>query len=871
MADQAPRPIGVTSPLGDNVLLLSRMSGNEELGRLFRYDLELLSEKGDLKLDDILGQLMTVRLEYDEDKQRFFNGHVAEFRQLGASGRYYRYQAVLRPWLWFLTRTSDCRIFPDKKKAKTAPVPDIIKEVFREHGFTDFEDALQGEYKPWEHCVQYRETDFNFVSRMMEQEGIYYFFKHEDGKHILVLCDDYNSHEATEGYDTIPYFPPGGSDARERDHIWEWNFGRVIQPGLYAVNDFDFMRPTASLEFKSQIAREHTQAEYEMYDYPGEFVEAADGEKSDKDGNDDIKAAYEKTAKMRIEELHSQFEVCRGVSNARGLTTGALFSLDGYMREDQDREYLIVSANYELKGDVFGTEGSDAGEVYICTIGAIDAKQPFRSARITPKPMIQGPQTAIVTGQSGETVYTDQYGRAKVQFHWDRYGQNNEESSCWVRVSQNWAGPNWGGMFLPHIGQEVIVEFLEGDPDRPIITGRVYNEDNMPPLKLPDQKYISIVRDHYGNQIMMDGTPDDESLTLFSPSQGSALVLGKSLKKITQSSEFSATYGDTDSFHFGNKSSTVAGSSTSTVKGSSYSFKTGTSVALENTTSFSAFLGVKGSVMVGGEFSFTLGWKYSFGLAREFKYTKGDYKRTAKEDIILDSAKNVVLCGGADDNTMLRSNNSTISMSFGKAKGGRDMSAIDKGTKWATALSAAALAIPAVVEGASHWGLGKAIAGRPKKQEGTGENKKIYIEEDEKDIRDAAGRHSGIMESNWIGLLATMAAVKGSSVDSPSHESVTSQIILEDGKLYIWAGAPDSNDVLITMVGDKKKLIIESQGEVEIYGKNKISLISDTEIVLDAPTLTPKGGWKGTGNEVQAKGSAGGKSGKAPDPPKAKE
>ena len=485
---QTERLATVTSTLGKDVLLFRRMKAHEALGRMFRFDLELVSKESDIKFEDAIGQPMTVELQLGGDKSRFFSGLVTRFAQVGTSGRLAKYEVTLRPWLWFLTRTSDCRIFPKKEEAKKMSAPKIIMEVFREHGFTDFEDHLQESYKDREHCVQYRESDYDFVMRLMEDEGIYFYFRHEKDKHFLVLCDSYSSHDKISGYEKVPYFPRGNKEARERDHLFEWNICKTVQTGICALSDFDFELPKKNLEVKSSVGREHSHSKFEAYDYPGGYVDPADGEKDGKQNDKDLKEAYEKFAKTRIEERQARHEELRGAGNARGLTAGALFELTDHPRKDQGgREYLIVSVSHDVRGDDFASGGGEGegGEPYSCSIKAIDAKQPYRPARVTAKPVIRGPQTAIVVGKQGEEIWTDQYGRVRVQFHWDRYGESDEKSSCWVRVAQAWAGKQWGGIHIPRMGQEVIVEYLEGDPDRPIITGSVYNGDNLPPYELP--------------------------------------------------------------------------------------------------------------------------------------------------------------------------------------------------------------------------------------------------------------------------------------------------------------------------------------------------------------------------------------------------
>jgi type VI secretion system secreted protein VgrG len=500
---QKHRIIAVNSTLGEDVLLFGQMTFREQLSQLFECELQLFSEKTDIKLADVLGTNMTVRLAMPyQQGTRYFNGFVTRFSYQGTRGlRYGVYQAELRPWLWFLTRTSDCRIFQNKK------VPDIIKDIFREQGFTDFKDKLNGNYRIWDYCVQYRETDFNFVSRLMEKEGIYYYFEHENGKNILVLADGISSHGEFSKYETVPFFPPDAHDRRERDCLSEWFIDQAVQPGAYVLNDYDFTAPRKSLRAVLNKPKNHALAGFEMYDHPGKFTELADG------------TTY---SKIRLEELQAEHEIAHGRGNAAGLAVGYLFSLTHCPRDDQNRKYLITSAIHHLESDEYESFAGFgiSGKPYQGEITAIDAKQPYRAPCRTPKPVVQGPQTAVVVGPVGEEIYTDQYARVKCQFHWDRYGEANESSSCWIRVSQLWAGKQWGAMNIPRIGQEVIVDFLEGDPDQPIVTGRVYNGINKPPYDLPAKATTSTLKSNSSkggagfNEIRLDDTKGSEQLFL---------------------------------------------------------------------------------------------------------------------------------------------------------------------------------------------------------------------------------------------------------------------------------------------------------------------------------------------------------------------
>ncbi|ANI63304.1 type VI secretion system tip protein VgrG [Pseudomonas sp. B21-017] len=461
---QLSRLAKITSPLGPDVLLLKDMGGDEELGRLFNYELQLHSLDNAIDLNQLLGKPMCLSLQLDGGGERHFHGIVARCSQNVDQGQFASYQVTLRPWLWLLTRTSDCRIF------QNLTIPQIIKQVFRDLGFSDFEDTLSRPYREWEYCVQYRETSFDFVSRLMEQEGIYYFFRHEQGRHVLVLADAYGAHANVPGYASVPYYPKN-EQQRERDHIYDWHLAQQVQPGSLELNDYDFQRPGARIDVRSAMPRPHTAGDYPLYDYPGTYVQSEDGEH------------YARTRIEALQTLHEQVELA---GNARGLGSGHLFSLTGFSRQDQNREYLIVGARYHIDQESLETSGGVASAQFESSLTCIDAQQSYRPLPNTHRPIVKGPQTALVVGPKGEEIWTDQFGRVKVHFYWDRHDQSNENSSCWIRVSQSWAGKNWGSMQIPRIGQEVIVSFLEGDPDRPIITGRVYNAEQTVPYDLPE-------------------------------------------------------------------------------------------------------------------------------------------------------------------------------------------------------------------------------------------------------------------------------------------------------------------------------------------------------------------------------------------------
>jgi type VI secretion system secreted protein VgrG len=455
----------VVTSLGE-ALLFNRLEGSDGLSRNGEYRVTVLSRRGDIQADELLGRSVSTVVTTPRGSEREFNGLAVGFYQAGQQGRYHQYLIVVRPWTWLLTRTSDCRIFQEKT------VRDIISVVLADHPYADFEFQLTGSYSPWTYCVQYRETDFNFLARLMEQEGMHFFFRHQGGKHTLVIADGAQAHEAAGFYDTLPYIEPEASRARQDEGVREWSHGSEIQPTRFIQRDFNFEKPRADMQADARPARplkhDHAAA-FEVFDYPGEYEDRSEGQR---------------LATVRMEEMRYQFDVFNGESNAAGLATGRLFRLSDHPRDDQNQEYLIVGADYHVEESPPESEIART-ELFSIRFRAIPSAQSFQPPRLTPKPIVQGPQTAIVVGKAGEEIHTDKYGRVKVQFHWDRYGKKDENSSCWIRVSHPWAGQNWGMIAIPRTGQEVIVEFLEGDPDRPIITGRVYNADQMPPYALP--------------------------------------------------------------------------------------------------------------------------------------------------------------------------------------------------------------------------------------------------------------------------------------------------------------------------------------------------------------------------------------------------
>jgi type VI secretion system secreted protein VgrG len=610
------------SPLADQ-LLFHHMEVEEELGRPFKYDLTLLSERGDLVLGDLLGQVVTIELDLPgttptpNDGIRYFNGYVTRFSRQGAHRKYHVYSATVRPWLWLLTQTSNCRIFQEKT------VPDIIKEVFRGHGLTDFQESLTSDYSPREYVVQYRETDFNFVNRLMEHEGIYYFFKHEAAKHTLVLADSSDAHATVKGYETIPYIRPGTLQQALPDHIDDWEISQQIEPGTVILNDFNFRTPKASLLSKRSAPNAHAKADFEDYDYPGNFLKGSEGE------------VY---ANLRLEELNARYQRTRGSSNARGMTVGSLFETANLPIDSDNGEYLLLASTMTIEGPDYESQGGrPEGELFRCSFVAIDSKCPFRPERSTPRPTVSGLQTATVVGQSGEEIWTDEYGRVKVQFHWDREGQRDQNSSCWVRVAQVWAGAQWGAMHIPRIGQEVIVGFLEGDPDQPIITGRVYNAVNMPPYTLPDKKTQSGIKSRSSkggsssnfNEIRFEDLKGQEELHLQAEKDMSTLV--KNNQSASVGVDRSLSVGSNETVSIGkNRTETVGtnekidiGSNRTETVGADESVTIGANQTLTVGSNRTKSVGGNESITIAAASSETVGATRSVTIAAAYQLTVG--------------------------------------------------------------------------------------------------------------------------------------------------------------------------------------------------------------------------------------------------------
>ncbi|MBL8299994.1 MAG: type VI secretion system tip protein VgrG [Rhodanobacteraceae bacterium] len=456
------RTLNVTTPLGPEVLRFDSLQGKESLSQLFDFQLTMKSEERGISAPSLLGQSITVDFELEGGARRHLNGQCVQFRSAGRRGKQHLYVAQLKPWLWYATRRSDYRIFQQQSTV------DIVKKVLSLYPFQT-KWLLSKSYRQWNYCVQYRETDANFVQRLLEHEGIWYWFEHSAGEHTLVLTDDIGLASPYPGYAKVPFYPHDHT-VPDKDHLHGWAAGGQVQSGKYSARDYNFVMPSADLTTVRGQPAGHPHASYDIFDYPGSYPTLGEGD------------PY---ARVRLEELQASHQRSYGQGRARGLAPGRLVNLEKHVVGDYNKEYLVIATEYDFSDNDY--EANDGSADHHLSIAAEfhPTEQPYRPERRTPKPHTMGPESAVVTGPAGQEIYTNEHGQVKVQFHWDRYGKKDENSSCWIRVSHPWAGTGFGGVHIPRIGQEVLVDHLNGDPDQPIIVGRVYNTNNPHPWNLP--------------------------------------------------------------------------------------------------------------------------------------------------------------------------------------------------------------------------------------------------------------------------------------------------------------------------------------------------------------------------------------------------
>jgi type VI secretion system secreted protein VgrG len=483
---QTDRLIRIATPLGDNTFIVLSFTGSEYISQDFNFTLQLLSERNDITFDQLAGKNATVAVRSSDGSERFFNGILAEFvfMETSTNDGLSRYRAVMVPAMWVLRECIDCRVFQDKS------VPDIIKEVLGKGALSakgvlqtiDFRMELTGAYPSKELCVQYNESDFDFINRLCETEGIFYFFEHANKKHTLVFVDDAQKHRPiAAGHGPTMRFQGTLGANMDQESLQNLQVNNRLVTGKYSSRDYNFLKPNNDTTVQRATAATKPKSEGEIYEYPGGYA-TSDGEGAN-------------VAKIRMESSDAHACNMQGRSNCRAFGAGFKFTLKEHpIQALNGKEYLLTRVRHEAQQEI--TTGASSGDIYFNIFSCMPHATQFRPLRRTAKPIIASSQTAIVTGPKTEEIHTDEHGRVKVKFHWDRRtdAKNDGNMSCWIRVSQNWAGAKWGAMFLPRVGHEVIVNFMDGDPDRPIVTGRVYHGLNLPPYTLPAEKTKSTLK-----------------------------------------------------------------------------------------------------------------------------------------------------------------------------------------------------------------------------------------------------------------------------------------------------------------------------------------------------------------------------------------
>jgi type VI secretion system secreted protein VgrG len=474
---QTNRLIRIATPLGNDAFIVASFSGTEEISELFEFELQLVSKQNNITFGQLAGKNVTVAIRSSDGSERFFNGIITAFTpmQVAARDNLSRYHAVMTPSVWLLTQCMDCRIFQNKS------APDIIKEVLGlsalgQKGIVqpiDFRLKLSGAYQPRELCVQFNETDFDFISRLCETEGIFYFFEHENGRHTLIFADSPDTHKPHLAGEkqTVPFQATLGG-VLDREVIISLRVDNRLTTSRYTARDYNFIRPQNDTTVQRAARQAQPKTQGELYEYPGGYTK--------------VSGHGVPLAQVRMQAEEALALTLKGQSNCRGFAPGYTFKLADFpLTQANGKTYVFIKVRHEAKQAFTNNNGGE--DAYNNFFFCLPGQTPFRPRRKTVKPMIASSQTAIVTGPEAEEIHTDKYGRVKVKFHWDRRTDKHKDGnmSCWIRVAQNQAGAGWGALHIPRVGQEVIVNFVDGDPDRPIITGCVYHGMNLPPYDLP--------------------------------------------------------------------------------------------------------------------------------------------------------------------------------------------------------------------------------------------------------------------------------------------------------------------------------------------------------------------------------------------------
>jgi type VI secretion system secreted protein VgrG len=610
---QAQRHLRAATVLGEDALLLESFEGAEGVSTPFQFTLNLLSDNPAIAPADLLRTPVTVTLELVDGEDRPLHGLISRFTQLGRSDGLTSYRAEMVPWLWFLTLTGECRIY------QNLSVLEIVESIFREQGHSDFEIKCLQSYPKRDYCVQYRESHFNFVTRLLEDEGIFYFFEHSKDKHVLTLADHTSSVKYCNGARTVRMANTGG--LQEDEVVTQLEREHAVTTGVITLRDYDYLKPTTQLE--SCVPGEQ---QGELYDYPGGYSERKDGDRY---------------AQVRLEECEAQRCIVRGTGNCRGFQSGARFDLAEHYVPDVNLTYHLLQVRHAAKSEAYRPENGASFD-YHNEFLAVPCDIPYRPRRRAIKPIVHGSQTAVVVGKGGEEIWVDKFGRVKVQFFWDRKGKRDENSSCWVRVSSTWAGKNWGFVQIPRIGQEVIVDFLEGDPDRPIITGRVYNADQAPPYQLPANQTQSGVK----TRSSKGGTGENFNEIRFEDKKGSEelYIHAERNKRVTVEADRTESVGNNEKISIGhNRSEAVGADESITIQGSrTESVGKDETITISNNRTES--VGKNESIDITENRTENVGADETVSIGKNVTLSIGDKRHTTVgNDDVLDVGKNLVV------------------------------------------------------------------------------------------------------------------------------------------------------------------------------------------------------------------------------------
>jgi type VI secretion system secreted protein VgrG len=623
----------IETPLGEDVLLLDGFTGVERVSAPYLYHVELLSTDARIAPEDLLRQPVTLVMQTGSS-ERQIHGLVRRFVQLDRNEELTSYRAEVVPWLWFLSLSRDCRVFQNKS------VPEIVEAVWREQGHSDFDNRCTQAYAPREYCVQYRETHLDFVSRLLQEEGIFYFFQHEASRHVLVLADAPSAVQPCPDGDSVRMAPQA---APEDEVVTRLEKRHVVHTERVTLRDYDYLQPSFQLE-----GTPSTNGREEVYDYPGKFTRPEDGDRY---------------ARVALEAEQAQRHTVRGDGTSRALRSGCSFALTDHYRPDANQSYLLLEVEHFAQTG--GYRQNAAPPHYWNRFLAVPADVPYRAPRTTPHPVVHGSQTALVVGPAGEEVWVDRHGRIKVQFYWDRQGRKDENSSLWIRVAQPWAGKGYGSVQIPRIGSEVVVEFLEGDPDRPLVTGCVYNAEQTPPFELPGAGIQMGMKSRSSkggggyNEITLTDTKGTELITIHGQHDMDTAVGHDG--RLTVGNDESISVGANETVSVGKNRSTSIGKDDSLSVGGNRSSSIDKDESLDVTGNRSVSVGKDESVEVSGKrtVAVTKEEALSVGEKRTVEVDKDDLLKVGKK-LVIDAGDEITIKTGKASIVMKKDGTITI-------------------------------------------------------------------------------------------------------------------------------------------------------------------------------------------------------------------